>query len=322
MLNQYWQNITAAVITSWNIFWFKPLSTKSIAIFRIFFGLLLFQYALLLVSDLFVWFGKHSIVSCTSINDWQPAVQLNILNVFPDNDVWLCIVFSALFIASVFLTLGFMTRASAVLAFVCLLSFQTRNFLIVNSGDVLMRQLCLWLVFSAAGKSCSIDCQLANLKPQQTDTSSDCNSEAEPWAQRLMQINVVLAYAQTFFKKIFGPVWQNGTAVYFSSHFYEMQHLPIKYIFDHLWTIHLLTWATLAIEFSLGFLIWFKPIRYYVIALGVIMHLVIDWSMLIPQFEWLMITSYILFIEPHDLDRLLAWFSKLFSALIKKTHFS
>ncbi len=124
-----------------------------------------------------------------------------------------------------------------------------------------------------------------------------------------------------FSKKIVGIFWQNGTAVYFSSHFTEMQHLPIKYIFDHLWTIQLLTWTTLAIEFSLAFLIWFKPIRYYVIALGVFMHLIIDWSMLIPQFEWLMIVSYILFIEPDDLDRLTSWFSQHFFQLVKKIHF-
>ncbi len=100
-----------------------------------------------------------------------------------------------------------------------------------------------------------------------------------------------------------------------------MHRLPIVYIFDHLWTVKLLTWTTLVVEFSLCFLIWFKPIRYYVIALGIIMHLVIDWSMLIPQFEWIMIASYILFIEPDDLQKLFTCFRTCFKQLLKKSHF-
>jgi hypothetical protein len=322
MLGFIIQNMTSALILPWNRFWFKPISTRPLGVFRIFFGLLLIQNALLLIPDLFVWLGKDGVVSAATFNAWTPGVRLNILNLYPDSDLWLSIVFLTFFIATIFFTVGFFTRISTIVIFLCLISFHGRNYLIINSGDTLMRLLSLWLIFSPAGKSFSVDQQLENIKQRKQGTLNQQKNEAEPWAQRLMQINITLVYAQTFFKKIVGTVWQNGTAVYFSSHFTEMHHLPTYYIFDHMWTIQLLTWSTLAIEFSLGFLIWFRPIRYYIILLGVVMHLTIDWSMLIPQFQWLMIFGYILFIEPDDLDRLFSWISEhFFPALVKKIRF-
>ena len=319
MLQLTIKNIALAVVNSWNNFWFKPISTKPLGIFRIFFGLLIIQYALLLLPDLFVWLGKDGILSSTTVNSWQPYVRFNILNLLPDNDLWLSLIFIVFFIAAICLSAGLLTRISTIVVFLCLISFQARNFLIINSGDNLMRLLCLWLIFSPAGRSFSIDQWLKHIKQREQEISH--NIQMAPWAQRLMQINIALVYGHTFSKKILGTDWQNGTAVYFSSHLTEMHRLPINYIFDHLWSCQLLTWSTLAIEFSLCFLIWFRPIRYYIILLGVLMHLTIDWSMIIPQFQWLMIVSYILFIEPKDLEKIITLCKLLFSKLVKKFHF-
>ncbi len=359
MLKETLKKIIRALQFNWDNFWFTPISTSSLAVFRICFGLLLIQFALLLIPDLFVWFGKHGIVSTDTINSWQPYVRLNILNLFPESDLWLIIVFSVFTVASVFFTVGWLTRASTVVVCICLLSLHARNYLIINSGDNFMRALCFWLIFAPAGASLSVDHWLKKRKAKNIDTGAQTEdddvqrehsgqnayelrglglplkptepcgaqrgnarrgegTEAEaasiikssPWAQRLMQINMALLYAQAFSKKIIGDTWLNGTAVYFSSRMVEMRHLPIYYVFDHLWTCKLLTWATIATELSLFTLIWIKPLRYYVLILGTIMHLTIDWTMNIPQFEWLMISTYILFVDPADMDKFLETIKK------------
>ena len=61
----------------------------------------------------------------------------------------------------------------------------------------------------------------------------------------------------------------------------------------------------MVIELSLWTLIWFKEFRYWVLAAGVLLHLGIDWSMNIPLFEYIMIASYIVFIDASDIKRAL-----------------
>ena len=142
---------------AWNRFWFQEYSTKPLNLFRIFFGLLLIQYALFLVPDLFIWFGNNGIISSDAINNWQPYIRLNLLNFSPHSDIWLFIVFVFLLAASICVTLGFMTRISISILFLCLVSFHARNYLIINSGDNLMRLYCLWLIFSPSQLTLNAD---------------------------------------------------------------------------------------------------------------------------------------------------------------------
>jgi hypothetical protein len=308
----------------WERFWFTPISTSALAVFRILLGILLIQYALLLMPDLYVWFGKNGIVSSATINGWQSHIRLNILNLFPNSDQWLTMVYALLIIAAISLTLGLMTRLSAILVFICLSSLHARNPLILNSGDIFMRMLCFWLMFSPAGASLSIDSWLKATRMKHDNRASPPvgDIKASPWAQRLMQINMTLLYAQTFAQKIIGNDWQNGTALYFSSRMTDMHRFPVFYIFDHLWTCRLLSWSVLGIEFSLCTLVWIKPLKYYVLMIGILMHLIIDWTMNIPQFEWIMIVSYILFVEPADMDQFLYYSRQFLVKLMKRLHFS
>jgi len=85
----------------------------------------------------------------------------------------------------------------------------------------------------------------------------------------------------------------------------------VPVLFDHLWILNLLTWGTLAIEFSLWTLIWIKELRYYVLICGVALHLGIEWAMNVPLFGLLMIACYTNFVEAADLKRALAFVSGL-----------
>src|SRR5258706_279641 len=89
------------------------------------------------------------------------------------------------------------------------------------------------------------------------------------WTQRLLQLQLSAVYCQAFFVKTNVAVWQNGTAIYYISKLEEMARLPVPFFFDHLWTCQLLTWGAMAIELSMFTLIWFKPLRYYVLIAAV-----------------------------------------------------
>lgn len=92
----------------------------------------------------------------------------------------------------------------------------------------------------------------------------------------------------------------------------------MPYIFEHIWTIKLWSWATLFIELALGTLIWTKELRYWVLLAGVMLHLGIDYSMNIPLFGYIMMGAYITFVEPEALQRAFDWFKAKFN---RATHF-
>ncbi len=60
---------------------------------------------------------------------------------------------------------------------------------------------------------------------------------------------------------------------------------------------------SLAVEFSLGVLVWFRELRYIVLAIGVVFHLSIEYSLNVPLFQWEIMSAYVLFIDADDLIR-------------------
>ena len=63
-----------------------------------------------------------------------------------------------------------------------------------------------------------------------------------------------------------------------------------------------MTWGALFIEFALGTLVWIKELRYPVIFGGVLLHLGIEFTMTIGFFEWMMMFSFLLFVDSEHLE--------------------
>ena len=66
-----------------------------------------------------------------------------------------------------------------------------------------------------------------------------------------------------------------------------------------------MTWFSLALEFALGTLIWFKELRYPLLLLGILLHLTLEYTLNVPMFQWEVLSAYVLFVDPLDLHR--AW---------------
>lgn len=128
-----------------------------------------------------------------------------------------------------------------------------------------------------------------------------------PWVQYLIRFQIAAVYWHSFFGKMNGETWRNGTAVYYATRMEDFHKLSLPILFDNLWIIQVLTYGTLATECALWSLIWIKEFRYYVLVAGVLLHLGIEWSMNLPFFELLMIASYIVFVEPSDVERVVQW---------------
>jgi hypothetical protein len=292
-----------AALRTWNVFFFAPQSPVPTALFRILYGIVIVANLLLLRPDWLNWYGTHGWVTLATASHVEPGIRLNLFKVMPQSDAWINAFFWVFLVFAVLLACGFMTRISSVLVFVCLTSIHQRNLFINHGGDTFLRVTGFFLMFAPAGAALSLDRlilrrigrQGAEIKPR------------SPWAQRMIQFELALLYLVAFWWKSMGVTWVNGTALYYVSHLQEMQRFPVPAWLRQPVLLKLGTWFTLALEFALGVLIWFKELRYPLLAMGIIFHLCLEYSLNVPTFQWDVLTAYVLFVEPEDLARAGTW---------------
>jgi hypothetical protein len=288
----------------WDKFWFSESSPLTLAVYRIFLGLIVFLDLLALAPDLYNFYGVHGWLRTQSVFNWTGVDGLSIFHLCPENDTFLAIMHGILILTALSLMVGFKSRLCCLLLYLGLNSYYHRDPFLLNSGDSYMRITLFFMVFAASGRALSVDKWLADKKEKTDDPSGpafDNYKSVSIWPLRILQLELWLVYCHTFYKKFYGESWYDGTAIYYSSRVEDLQRFPLPFVFDQMWTINFLTYSTLALELALFTLICIKETRYWVIGLAVIFHLTIDYHMNIPFFEYLMIVSYILFVVPKDL---------------------
>ncbi len=292
-----------SLLDAWNAFFFVPKSPLPIALFRILYGLLVIVTLLLLRPDWLTWFGTHAWVSLSTMHTLEPGPRLNLFTIIPQNDIWIEALFWIFLASASLLTVGLFTRFNSVLVYLCLTSIQQRNLYITSGGDTFLRLAGFFLIFAPAGAALSVD-RLIRIRRGKEGTSV---LPRPPWAQRMIQFELALLYFSSFCWKVQGAPWIQGTALYYVYHLDEFHRFPVPSLFLRPTILKLGSWMALALEFSLGTLIWIKEFRYILLSLGVLFHLWLEYSLNIPMFEWDVLAAYVLFIEPEDLTRAWRW---------------
>ncbi len=292
-----------SLFDAWNEFFFAPQSPLPIALFRVIYGLLVIATLTLLRPDWLAWYGPHAWVSLSTMHTLEPGTRLNLFAVIPQTDTWINAFFWIFLGSAILLTIGFLTRLNSVLVFLCLASLHQRNVYILHAGDTFLRVAGFFLIFAPAGAALSID-RLIRIRRGKEDASIQPRS---PWAQRMIQFELALVYFATFCVKVKGAPWLQGTATYYILHLDEFKRFPIPSWFLHPLMLKLESWTALVLEFSLGVLIWVKELRYFVLTLGLLFHLSLEYSLNIPLFQWDILSAYILFIDPADITHAWNW---------------
>ena len=291
------------LIKAWNHFFFTPQSPTPIALFRILYGIMIVCTLNLLRPDWLNWYGTHAWITLPTMLKLEPGRRLDLFTILPQSDAWIQAFFWFFLVFAVFLAAGFLTRASSIVVFVCLASIQQRNLFITHSGDVFLRVAGFFLMFAPAGAALSID-RLIRIWRGKEGPEIQPRS---PWAQRMIQFELSLLYFVSFWWKSTGLAWVNGTALFYVNHLDEIRRFPIPSWFEHPLLVKLGSWLTLALEFSLGVLIWIKELRYPLLLLGLLFHIFLEYSLNVPMFQWDVLSAYVLFIDPKDLTRAGVW---------------
>ena len=281
----------AAVAHAWNAFFHAQESADTIALFRIVFGLLLLANAAFFARDARLWIGPDGFFSHDSYCAVYGHSRFTLLRYLPPTDGWVAATLAAHALSAALLTIGFATRWSAAAAFVTLLSIHHRNPVLVYGGDDVLRLMGFLLIFSRAGATLSADALLSG------------HAMAEPavgdaWCTRLMQLQVSFVYFAAFLNKLGGRSWLDGTAGFYAVEVPDFRRHRLPRFARTMFWSRTGTWSVLATELLLGPAIWIRELRYPVLALGVAMHLAMDWFMNLQLFGATMIVCLLLFVDP------------------------
>jgi hypothetical protein len=257
------------------------------------FGAVAISWTVALLPDLHALFGSHGVVP------QQPGIAY-LWGVFAiwTSDQALLIGWILLLVFSVALMVGWHSRVAALAVFVLILSFEHRNVWVFNSGDLAIRIEALLLAISPCGSALSLD--------QRRSTGKFCSAQHRPqWPVRLMQVQLSLIYLAAAQAKLNGNAWPQGTAVSYALRLPDMLLLPMPHWFTtSALLMNAVTWGALAVELSVGILVWNRRLRPWVLAAGVVMHTMVMITIAVGFFSPAVLVLYLAFVPPEMVERL------------------
>lgn len=165
-----------------------------------------------------------------------------------------------------------------------LLIINLTNFLYptLTAGDYLLNQLLFFNIFFSFNTS-------------KKTVLNDLKTALHNTALIAIKLQVCLAYVMAAWFKLGDASWLSGTAVYQTFQIPEystpfLASLPLGLCM-------ILNYATMAYQLLFPAFIWFRPFKIYLLAFGIVQHLVIALGMGLFSFGIIMIICYILFLK-------------------------
>ncbi len=250
----------------------RPVSSWPLAIGRIVLGLTVLAWTLTMMFDVGALLGSEAIVPPDRASTFWRWLPLD-----STTAVWAALV--ALAVAAVAVTLGFRPTAFLLLSFVLLVAIQRRNPVILNSGDIILRDLTLLFALCPTGAACSLD------RRRRVGRDGFWTAPAvAPWGLRLVQLQVSVVYLFAFWSKS-GDLWREGVAVSTALRLQDLQRFgQLDIVVSSVVVVALITWGTLVVEGLLGVLLWVPRLRNAMIVVGLLLHASIDVFLLVGFF--------------------------------------
>ena len=296
---------------AWDRFFFTSREMATCDSFRVAYGVLLGLHSLFMGSELELFFTAEGVLdfaAARAVLDQDAPIYL--FSAVPESIILPRALQMALLLASVGLVLGVYPRASAFLAFVIQVAFHHRNILIVDGEDTLFRLFALYLVFMPSGPGFGWFSRRVHRRDQDT--------LGQPWALRLVQLQVAVVYYSAGLHKLRGPDWTGGNAFYYLARLDDLYgSMPApEWLFNSSATGLLLCWAVIAFELLTPFALFWERSRRYAIATAVAFHLGLAYFMNLYLFPWIMIVGLLSFTRSSDWRSLRNRFSRKTSEAI------
>ena len=197
------------------------------------------------------------------------------------------------------MALGVVSNLAVTGAFLgSLLQIHWNPFPLSSAHQVLVVML-FCLVWADTGAVWSVD----EWRRRQAGARPSPPAEQPVWPLRLMQCQVALIYASSGLWKLFGPVWRDGSGVFYALSNNVFHRAPVAIPVEATTLLAAATYATLLFELAFPVLLLTRPTRRFALAVGVMLHIGLWLTLELGLFSWLMVASYLAFLDPHSVPR-------------------
>lgn len=288
-------------VRAWDRFFFTPADPVPLGLVRVVVGLLLLWNFAWLGPDLRAWFGSRGWADPAVVEAGLPPGAWSVWLAVPDG--WVGPVYGLGLVILVLFTLGLGSRATAVLAWVLVVSTNRRIPVMQFGFD---NVIATWLLYLAAcgasGQALSLDRLLARRRggpggPPRATVSANLGL-------RLIQLHLCLVYASAGLAKLQGTPWWDGSALGMLLGNSEFRTFDLSFLADYPGLLAFGTHATVFLEILYPALVWFRGWRPWVLAAALAMHLGIAASMGLVEFSLAMAAGNLAFVPGSWLGRL------------------
>jgi hypothetical protein len=191
-------------------------------------------------------------------------------------------------------------------------TLQHRNPIILHGGDLILRVSLIYLAWAPCGLACSLD----RLMALRRGKAGPEPPRVSLWVQKLMQYQVAIVYFTTVWHKWRGHYWLDGTATWYPLNLNEFDRFWLPSILsDNKIALAVSTYGTLATELALATLVFYRPLRKWVLLAGVGLHGFIEYAFNIPLFGFLMVSTYVCFFDGEEVS---AWLKRWRDRLLRR----
>jgi len=246
--------------------WHRPIRAETYAVLRIgFASCLLLEQLVQYLPNLSLFFGPDGMAP-RGLNDggtldqWQWALLL--FNPDSMSVVWAA--FLLWMAATIAMLLGWRTRWVTVLVWLGAMCFITRNIMVKNSGDEVLRIALFVLMLSPCGEALSLD--------SRREKTQSGPGLVPPWGVRLLQWQLAFLYLSTGLAKANGDMWWDGSVVHYVIADVSMAHFSPGILTLPFFLTQAMTRFSLGFELLFLPLVLFRKTRFWVLAMGIGFH--------------------------------------------------
>lgn len=294
----YLSDLTAAVRSGWDRFWYTPADPATLAAVRILAGAMLLYTHFIWSLDLLDFFGPNAWLSVDLAYQFHGADSWAFSPFFElrsPAEIWALHLLALAVFTS--LMLGLFTRVTSVLAFLLTLSYIYRVPGALFGLDQINALLAFYVMLGPAGAAYSLDRWRLARKSKGPLRPAEPSAMANV-AIRLLQVHMCVIYFFAGVSKLAGGTWWDGNAMWFAFANYEYQSLDMTWLAWWPRTVNVLTYASWLWEVSFCALVWPRLTRPLVLAGAVVLHLGIGICLGMMPFGLAMLIGCLSFVPP------------------------
>ena len=299
---KWFKNKTITCLRACDTFWFRPMDSLPLSVFRFFVGLVVLFAYLIRFFDMRMFFYQSGMLSAGQAVGLHKEMWERAFHFVLASDMWLYF-FYIMFIVLLFLmVLGVGGRLVSLLVFVLHLMFMHRNPSIVYGADQVSTFWLFYLVLASSNRQLKWIPYFVHKRRGLVSEGRQLGDALSTVALRLIQIQVCVIYFFSGFSKLMGTSWQEGTAIWEALSFYDLSWFDFSpLLLSSPALTGFLSLSVLLFEIYFPVLVWFRGLRGFMLSFGLVLHLGIMVSMGLVVFSPLMLAGYLVFLPPDSL---------------------